>query len=111
MIDIREGDYLVVGSDEYPVKAVEVWSKADFNTASFAAMAIVQASTKRAVLAGGLRSAPVTNLTGLLMTPLDPASQDVIIRLALESPVRIFETFVADETGFLHVIVEDLQND
>jgi hypothetical protein len=112
MVDIREGDVLVVGSEEYPVKAVEIWTKASWNTAAFKKMANVSASTKRnpAVNATtGKRGSPVAKLSGLSITPLDPVTQDVIERLALESPVRLLETFIADSTGFVHVIVEDLQ--
>lgn len=111
MVDIREGDTLVVGSEEYPVKAVEIWARTSFNTSSFAKMANVTASTKRnPAISGGKRGAQATSLTGLSITPLDPVTQDVIERLALESPVRLLETFIADSTGFVHVIVEDLQH-
>lgn len=112
MIDIKEGDILVVGSEEYPVKAVEKWVKANFNTPGFAHMANVSASTKRnpAVTTGGFRGTATAKVTGLSITPLDPVTQDVMERLALESPVRLLETFIADSTGFVHVIVEDLQN-
>ena len=111
MIDIKEGDILVVSSEEYPVKAVEKWLKADFNTYGFARMAILTASTKRnPAISSGKRGASTENLTGLSITPLDPVTQDVIERLALESPVRLLETFIADSTGFVHVIVEDLQH-
>ena len=109
MIDVKEGDSLVIGSDEYAVKAVEAWSKSSFNTSSFAAMASVSASTKRATLANNKRGTPSTYLTGLKCTPLDPVTQDIVERLALESPIRMLETFIADSTGFVHVIVEDPQ--
>lgn len=108
MIDIREGDVLVIGSEEYPVKAVEVWTKASFNTYGFQRMANVSASTKRATISSGKRSAPTANLSGLKCTPLDAITAEVAARLALESPVRMLETFLSDSTGFLHVIVEDL---
>ena len=111
MIDVREGDILIVGSDSYPVKAVEVWTKANWNTYAFQRMASVTASTKRppSLTAGGLRSGTaVTNLSSIKITPLDPITAEVAERLALESPVRMLETFIADSTGFVHVIVEDL---
>ena len=110
MVDIREGDFLVVGTREYPVKAVEVWTKANWNTSSFQRMTSVTASTKRPpALSNGLRSGTaVTNLSSIKITPLDPITAEVAERLALESPVRMLETFIADTTGFVHVIVEDL---
>ena len=110
MIDIREGDYLVVGLDEYPVKAVEIWNRLDFNTFSFSVMANITASTKRSAFSDGKSGAPVAYLTSLAITPLDPVTQDIVERLALESPVRLLETFIADSAGFVHVIIEDLQH-
>ena len=111
MVDIKEGDLLIVSSEEFPVKAVEKWTKSNFNTYGFAHMATVTASTKRnPAISGGKRGAATENLTGLSITPLDPVTQDVIERLALESPVRLLETFIADSSGFVHVIVEDLQH-
>jgi len=111
MIDIREGDTLVVGSENYPVKAVEIWTRSNFNTSSFAKLANVSASTKRnPAISGGKRGTQTTSVTGLKITPLDPVTQDVVERLALESPVRLLETFIADSAGFVHVIVEDLQH-
>jgi hypothetical protein len=111
MVDIKEGDILVVSSEEYPVKAVEKWVKSNFNTYGFSRMATVTASTKRnPAISDGKRGAAVENLTGLSITPLDPVTEDVTIRLALESPVRLLETFIADSSGYVHVIVEDLQH-
>jgi hypothetical protein len=111
MIDIREGDILVVGSDEYPVKAVEVWTKTSFYTRSFIKMADVSASTKRnPAVTSGKRGTATTNLTSVSITPLDPVTLEVAERLALDSPVRLLETFMADSTGFVHVVVEDLQH-
>lgn len=110
MINIREGDMLVVSGKDYPIKAVEEWVKANWNTKSFQRMATLTVSTKRppTVGADGKRGTSATSLTGLKATPLDPASQEVIERLALESPVKLLETFIADSTGFVHLVVEEL---
>lgn len=110
MIDIKEGDIFIVDSEEHPVKAVELWPKTHFHTEGFKRMANVTASTKRATMTGGKRGLPVAKLSGLKCTPLDPVTADVIERLALESPVRLRETFIADSTGFVHVMIEDLQH-
>jgi hypothetical protein len=111
MIDIREGDILTVSGKDYPVKAVEEWTKANWNTKSFQHMANVSAATKRnpTVDANGKRGTATSSLTGLSITPLDPVDLEVVQRLALDSPVRMLETFIADSTGFVHVIVEDLK--
>jgi len=109
-IDIKEGDLLVIGSDEYPVKSVMEWSKSHFNTYGFSRMASVSASTKRnPAISSGKRGAAAEKLTGLSITPLDPVSNDIIERLALDSPVRLLQTFIADSSEFVHVIVEDLK--
>ena len=112
MIDIKEGDVLVSGTNEYPVRAVLYYEKADWNTKSFAHMATKTVSTKRnpTVDASGKRGTLTTSLTGLKATPLDPADQEIIQRLALESPVQLLETFIADSAGFVQLIVEDLKH-
>lgn len=109
-VDIREGDFLVVAAIEYPVKAVEMWTRANFSTYAFSRIANVTASTKRnPAIASGKRGSPVENLTGLSITPLDPVTLEVSERLGLESPVRLLETFTTDDTGFVHIVVEDLK--
>ena len=110
MVDIREGDFLVVGSDSYPVKAVEEWTKANWNSYAFKHMATVTASTTRnPSVASGKRGTQAENLTGLSITPLDPVTQEIRERLALEGPHRLLETFISDSSGFVHVIIEDLK--
>jgi hypothetical protein len=66
---------------------------------SFSKLATVTASTKRASVSGGKRGAPSMNLTGLSITPLDPADPatraELQHRLGLGTPMELLQTFVA----------------
>ena len=109
-MDIREGDVLVVASDEYPVRAVGDWDFRWGETTGFKRMATKTASTKRPpALSSGKRGVPATKLTGLTCTPLDPAAPEVRQRLALNTPHELKETFVSDGSEYLHLILEDLK--
>lgn len=66
-------------------------------TASFQKLATTTASTKRtpAVDVGtGLRSGPVTNLTGLKVLPLMPLDPELARRLGLDTPLERLQTYV-----------------
>lgn len=109
-MDILEGDVLVVGSKEYPIKECGEWSTDRMNTPGFRRMANVAASTKRPpALSAGKRSAPATKLTGLKCTPLDPVSSEIQKRVALDTPRELLQTFLTDGDGFVHLVVEDLK--
>lgn len=109
-MDIREGDVLVVGSKDYPIKECGEWATDRMNTPGFRRMANVSASTKRApAISAGKRGAPVTNLTGLKCTPLDPVSSDIQKRVALDTPMELLQTFLTDGDGFVHLVLEDLK--
>jgi hypothetical protein len=65
---------------------------------SFERLATVSASTKRASISGGKRGAPSEYLTGLSITPLDPADPatraEIQHRLGLETPLELLQTFI-----------------
>jgi hypothetical protein len=109
-MDILEGDVLVVGGKDYPIKECAEWKTTRMNTPGFRRMAVESASTKRPpALFSGIRSEAVTHLTGLRCTPLDPVSADIQKRVALETPMELLQTFVTDSSGFVHLVVEDLK--
>lgn len=110
-IDIKEGDFLVVGSTEYPIRAVSEYNSILLTySRTFARLATVTASTKRSpAVVGGKRGAPALNLTGLKCTPLDPVDAETRQRLGLDTPHELKQTFLADATGFIHLILEDLK--
>lgn len=112
MLDIREGDFLVVGTKEYPIKAVLDFAKSEFNTPSFAKLCTVTASTKRPPTVNastGLRSTSSTNLSNLKCMPLDPASNEIMVRYGTGAPTELLTTFIADAAGFVELILEDLK--
>ncbi len=108
MLDIKEGDVLVVGANEYPIKASAEWAGMKV-TSSFRRLATISASTKRATTSGGKRSAATTYLSGLSMTPLDPVSAELASSVGLSTPHELKQCYCGDSTGFLHLVIEDLK--
>ncbi len=107
-VDVREGDVLVVGTDEYPIVSCGEWAFR-YGT-GFARLATVTASTKRTpAIAAGKRGAPVENVSSLICTPLDPVDPALRQRLALDTPHELLQTFVDGGTTFYHLILEDLK--
>lgn len=109
MLDILEGDLLVVNAVEYPIQAVGQWDM-PFASSSFERMANVSASTKRSPgIISGKRGVPVTQLVNLYCMPLDPVDPQVRSRMAINTPHELLQTIIADGTGFCHLILEDLK--
>lgn len=112
-LDVLEGDLLIVGTHEYPIKSCAEWQTIAMNSQGFRRMASVSASTKRAQMAGAgvnrKKGAPSTLLTGLRCTPLDPVDPELRKRLALETPHELLQTFLSDGSGFVRIVVEDLK--
>lgn len=112
-LDIQEGDYLVVGTKEYPIRACQSWAWTRA-TAGIRRFATVQASTKRQpAVSAGKRGTPVTKLACIYCTPLDPASasatQEIQERPDLQSPHKLLETYVKDAGVFYRLVLEDLK--
>ena len=108
MLDIKEGDYLVVGASEYPIRSCAEW-KWRYGR-NFKRMATVTASTKRnPAITSGKRGAPVANLTGVKCTPLDPISEDLANRLELETPHELLVSFADGGNVFYRLVLEDLK--
>jgi hypothetical protein len=109
-MDIKEGDTLVLSSEEYPIRAVGDWDFRWGVTIGFKRMATKSVSTKRPpALSSGKRGVAATNLTGLTCTPLDPVAPEVRQRLALNTPHELLETFVSDGSEYKHLILENLK--
>lgn len=107
-LDIKAGDIFVIGTKEYPIRAVETWPWVG-STPSFARMATVTASTRRApAISGGKRGDPVTNIASLNCLPLTPISADVQRRLVLETPYQALQTMVEGDS-YLLLVLEDLK--
>lgn len=62
------------------------------------------ASTKRAAFAGSpvKRGLPATYLTGLRLTPFDPAQVDVLVRLGVNAAGVLLQTFVDGSNDIVH---------
>ncbi len=109
MIDIVEGDVLVVNGKEYPIRAVGEWADFPPNSLAFKRLATVTAATKRSpALTSGVRGAMTINLIGVRCTPLDPVDAERRSRLKLNTPNELLETFV-DGDPYLRLTLEDLK--
>lgn len=107
-LDIREGDIYVVNNIEYPIRSCAAWSWS--YGAGIKRLLRLTASTKRSPgIVDGKRSGPVTFLTGVKSTPLDPVSPDIAQRLGLNTPHELLETFVDGGNTFYHLILEELK--
>lgn len=107
-LDIKEGDVLVVGSNEYPIRACAEWQWRYNRTMS--RMATVTASTKRnPALVSGKRGTPATNLRCIKCTPLDPVNPELSNRPELETPQELLETYVDGGDVFYHLTLEDMK--
>jgi hypothetical protein len=104
-VDIKPGDFLVVSGKDYPIKSVAEWTGTGMNSRGFARRATLSPTTKRTK-----KGEPTAHLTsGLSCTPLDPVDPETRRRLALETPVELLQTFLADSTGFVHLVLEDIK--
>ena len=111
-MDILPGDRLVVGTKEYPIRAVEEWDRHRFGSSlTYARMATVSCSTKRnpAMDGSGNRGDPVTNLTGLLCTPLDPRSAEIAQRPGTSAPEETLRCIISDSKDFVQLTLEDIK--
>ena len=108
-LDILPGDFLVVGSTEYPVRAVEDWSTHGFGTSnSFTLMASVSCTTKRPpAVSSGKRGAPAENLTGLKCTPLDRVQPELTAQIPSAMPYDTLQTFISDGTDYSRLILDN----
>lgn len=108
-LDIQAGDFLVVNSTEYPIRAVSHFEDHGFgDSPAFALMASVSCSTKRSPdVSGSKRGAPATKLSNLACTPLDPVNPETETHLQLKTPFTTRQTFISDGTDFVKLIVEE----
>lgn len=111
-LDIMEGDYLVVGLKEYPIRACQEWTWTRPGAAGIRRFATLTASTKRQpAIVGGKRGAPETKLTGVKHTPLDPltVTPEIRERFDLQTPHELLETYVNGGDVFYRLVLEDLK--
>ena len=107
MLDIIDGDLLVIGSDSYLIRGVGAWSGWLRDSAAFKHMATVTASTKRApAVASNQRGVPTTNLATVMVTPFDILDDGISAAIATESPTRVLRCYAADATGYVALTCE-----
>lgn len=108
-IDIKKGDYLVIGTDQYAIREVEWWDMKNANTPAFLKIATVACSTKRLTFTDGKRESIAdasTNLTGLLCSPFDVISSDLAMRLDLSTLHTLRSVQIANSTGYNILVIE-----
>lgn len=111
-IDIQSGDFLVIGSTEYPIRKANIWDVTVMvSRFSFRPLATVACSTKRspAADADGFIGTPATNLSGLYCVPLAPVSNDLAVSEGLDTVYDLRQTMVADADSFAHLFLEDVK--
>jgi hypothetical protein len=109
-LNVVEGDLLVVGAKEYPIRSCAEWETEAMNTSGFRRMAKKDCSTKRAgVITSTSAGTIATSLTGLKCTPLDPVSPEIQKRVALDAPMELLQTYLTDGDGFVHLVVEEIK--
>lgn len=111
MLDIQEGDILVVAGVEYPIRVSAEWSSHGFRSSQgMRRVTNVAAATKRpAPLTQGVRGQPAIFLDQLWITPLDPVSPELKERLRLNTPHTLLECYTLDSGRFWHLVVEELR--
>lgn len=108
-LDIQAGDFLVVGSTEYPIRAVAHYEDHGFGTSpAFTLRASVSCSTKRSpAVASSKRGAPAASLSGLSCTPLDPVDPETAMQLQMQTPYTTRQTFISNGTDYAKLILEE----
>lgn len=107
-LDIKEGDYLVVGGKDYPIRSCAEWSW--IGGTGIKRFLRLMASTKRPpAITAGKRGGAVTYLTNVKCMDLDPLDAELRNRIDIQTPHELLQT-VADGGGvFYRLILEDLK--
>ena len=108
-IDIKRGDFLIVGTEQYAVKEMEWWDLENANTPAFVRMATVDCSTKRPTFTNSKRETVANasvNLSGLKCTPFDVLSSDLALRLDLKTLHTLRQTQISNNTGYKILVIE-----
>lgn len=117
-LDIQEGDILVYGGNEYPIRAIGAWEWYGPTSLAMRRQMRQTCSTKRVpAMVNGKRGAAVAKLSNVACTPLDPADVgwrgEVMKsdpRLAqLRATAVLLETTVDDGERFLRLMVEEVK--
>lgn len=109
MLDVRNGDVLVLSGTEYPIKACEAWPW-PAGTRGFIPFLGAVASTKRSPgMSSGKRGEPVAHLAGVPCTELYPATPDILKREDLQTPHTLMQIYLDGAGAVYALVVEDLR--
>lgn len=109
MIDVREGDVLVLGGVDYPIKSCEAWPW-PAGTRGVIPFVGATASTKRSPgIVSGKRGEPAAHLAGLRSTALYPATPDILKREDLQTPHTLLMAYLDGSDTVYALVVEDLR--
>ena len=109
MLDVREGDVLVLSGSEYPIKSCEPWPW-PAGTRGVIPFLGATASTKRSPgITGGKRGEPATHLGGIRCTALYPATPDTLKREDLQTPHTLLMAYLDGGDTVYALVVEALR--
>lgn len=108
MLDVREGDVLVVGGAEYPIRSCEAWPWLTLSRQMI--FGTERATVKRSPqMTGGKRGEPAVHLADVRCTPLLPATGDILQRQDLQTPHTLMQAYLDGNDTVYALVVEDLK--
>ena len=109
MLDIREGDILVVGAKEYPIRSCAEWVWGRSGRAMRRFLTVTASTKRQPAISGGKRGLAETYLVAIPCTPLDPVDPELMKRMALDTPHEVLQTFVDGGDTYYHLMLEDMK--
>jgi len=108
MLDVAEGDVLVLCGAEYPIRSCEAWPWLTLSRIMI--FGTERADIKRSPsMAGGKRGVPALHLTGVRSTPLLPATAEILQRQDLQTPHTLMQVYLDGGDTVYALVVEDLK--
>ena len=107
-LDIKEGDYLVVGTVEYPIRSCAEWPW-KFTYALKRKLTVTASTKRQPSITSGKRGVPTTNLTGVKCTPVAPLDPELKKRMDIQTPHELLITFADGGTTQYKLVLEDLK--
>lgn len=110
-IDVKEGDILVSGSEEFSIRVVDKWALPTLMRGLMRRTTSTYSTKRSPAISGGRRGEPVTELTGVKGTPLYPvSSSDLLQRVDLGTPYKAQQVFLYDGGSvYYHLLLEELR--
>jgi hypothetical protein len=109
MLDVRDGDVLALGGQDYPIRSCEPWPWPQ-NVRGVVPFTDAAATVKRSPgVVGGKRGAPATHLEAVRCTALYPASAEIRQRPDLQTPHTLLQAYLDGGDTVYALVVEDLK--